>query len=829
MSGVAGRKVIVRWTWRLVRRDWRQQLLVLALITFAVAACLFATIAAVNMPRSNTASFGDAEHRILLASDEPDAIAPVVADMEQRFGPLEVIGHTAVPIPGSVDTLDFRTQDTAGPLGAPMLALRSGRYPSSANEVAVTDGAADAFHLVIGDHVTLGSGSKTVVGTVENPADLGDEFIVSTPTASDLPESVTLLLNGHDDELGNRPGRITQLRLDDRRVTALSDTGESSERGAVALVMLSLDTVAMLLVSLIAAAAFVVIAQRRMRQLGMLAAIGANRAHLRLAMVAHGLAVGIIAAIAGNVVAFSTWFAFSSSLENLANHRIDPASDIPFDVVILGTVLAVVTTTAAAWWPARASSRVPIVRALSGRPPDPSRVHRSAAAGIAFLALGCVVLVVGIDKSGEASPYAAIGGPIAIVFGILFLCPLAIRTLGPFARRLPVTSRLALRDLTRYQARAGGALAAITLGLGIACTTIIVAAAATPPDTGGNLASDQLLFRLSGQPLMPEVSAEELARLEADVNDFAAKIGADVYPLDAVFAARPDESGETPNVGKPVIIDPRGETGQPVIMVGHRVDHGIELRNPDVPYVATPQLLALRGIDPGTVAADVDVITPESGPLVFVDLTARIRGPEDATDIRALQIDDPGYSEVPQTFITEEAIRAHGWTTRRIGWFVDSHHALTAGQRSDARDIAASSGTVAITRDQHHALGITRSIATAAGMLLTLAILAMTIGLIRSEAQRDLQTLTAAGATSVTRRTITATTAAALALLGAILGLVGAYIALIAGFSDDLHPLTRVPTTNLLTIVLGLPIAAGIGGWLLAGRQPSAITRQALE
>ena len=114
-------------------------------------------------------------------------------------------------------------------------------------------------------------------------------------------------------------------------------------------------------------------------------------------------------------------------------------------------------------------------------------------------------------------------------------------------------------------------------------------------------------------------------------------------------------------------------------------------------------------------------------------------------------------------------------------------------------------------------------------MLLTLAILAMTIGLIRGEAQRDLQALTATGATSATRRTITGTTAAALALLGGLLGLAGAYTALLAGYSDDLEPLTRVPTTNLLLILVGLPVLAAAGGWLLAGREPPAIARQALE
>ena len=45
------------------------------------------------------------------------------------------------------------------------------------------------------------------------------------------------------------------------------------------------------------------------------------------------------------------------------------------------------------------------------------------------------------------------------------------------------------------------------------------------------------------------------------------------------------------------------------------------------------------------------------------------------------------------------------------------------------------------------------AIATGAGALLALAILAITVGLIRSESAGDLRTLTATGATATIRRT----------------------------------------------------------------------------
>jgi putative ABC transport system permease protein len=48
-GGLPARRAVMRWAWRLFRREWRQQLLVLALIVVAVGAT-------VRSPRCSTAS-----------------------------------------------------------------------------------------------------------------------------------------------------------------------------------------------------------------------------------------------------------------------------------------------------------------------------------------------------------------------------------------------------------------------------------------------------------------------------------------------------------------------------------------------------------------------------------------------------------------------------------------------------------------------------------------------------------------------------------------------------------------------------------------------------
>jgi putative ABC transport system permease protein len=38
-----------------------------------------------------------------------------------------------------------------------------------------------------------------------------------------------------------------------------------------------------------------------------------------------------------------------------------------------------------------------------------------------------------------------------------------------------------------------------------------------------------------------------------------------------------------------------------------------------------------------------------------------------------------------------------------------------------------------------------------------------------------------------------------------------------------------VPLTDVLVILVGLPVVGTVGGWLLAGRQPPVISRQPLD
>ncbi|MFC4019971.1 FtsX-like permease family protein [Micromonospora sp. GCM10011542] len=803
-GGLPARRAVIRWAVRLFRREWRQQVLAIALLTVAVAGASFGVAATWNAAPSSDATFGSADQLIRIPGDDPAALDAQVAAARAWFGTIDVVGHRHVPVPGRFDPVDVRAQDPAGAYGGPMLALGQGRYPLGPGEIAVTDGVARFLRTGLGARVGLGDADRLVVGIVENPADLHDEFALTDPAHADRPQSVTVLVAGDRSTLEAFRQTIDGPLARESRPVA--------ERTVLTIVALALATVGLLLVSLVAAAGFVVLAHRRLRQLGMLAAMGATRRHLRLVLLVNGAAVGAVAAVGGTSVGVTAWLVAAGFVETAAGHRID-RFDLPWPMLGAGVLLAVATATVAAWWPARAVARTPVMSALSARPPTPPPARRTAVAAAVLLAVGLAALVL----SDGSNPLLIVVGSVGTALGVLLVGPLTIPALAAARGGLPVAVRLALADLARYRARAGAALAAISLAVGISAAIVVgsVAAEHRAREAAGlgNLADSQLLIRIgSADPVIPQRTAAELAALQARADTIASTVGAStVIPLDmAVVTSYTDPGREGGPTGHPAV-----EIGAPAVAGESTTSHPL--------YVVNPGLLGLNGVPGTAVDAQTDVLTARTGAQELVNIPARGVRPT----VRALP--RSGYTGLPDSLITPAALDRHGWQPARVGWFLTADHALTTAELATAQDLAASAGLTIESRREQSSLSALRTGATAAGALLALGVLATTVGLIRGESAADLRTLTATGAPRRVRRTLTATTAGALALLGAVLGVSGAYLALAGTLHRDLDPLGAVPLVHLAAILGGLPLLAAGAGWLLAGRLPSSFSRRLLD
>jgi putative ABC transport system permease protein len=666
--------------------------------------------------------------------------------------------------------------------------------------------------------LTLDGHRRTVVGIVENPNKLSDEFALISPSSA-RPDSVDVFVGQGDESpffgaLGDR-GQSRWAYAGTRiRGNDVSSTGEK-------LLEFSVATVFLLLASLVAAAGFAVVAQRRLRQLGMLAAVGATQKHIRLVQLTNGAVVGAIAAVIGTIAGLGLWIALAPTLEAPIDRRID-RFDLPWGLIAAAGLLAIAGASAAAWWPARAIARLPVVLTLSGRPPRPRPARHSAIAAVALIAISIVCLTL----SHRERPLLVIGGLLAAILGTMLFGPLAIRAFSTVAGRLPIAPRLALRDLARYQARSGAALAAVTLALGIAATVVVIASAeeARRASEPASLSDRQVRIYLGppeARDFTPVDAQSQIDRLTAGARRVASQLDqATILPLQKVVQ---------PGASPMVISDTRV---LPMIEV-LRTEDRERFEGESPLYVATPAVLRYLGIDPTTIRPGADLLIDRS---VSTNNLVIGGGPQRVLPLRNVQRIEVGRhlfggdtGRSPANFITLNGLRRHGWNQVPGGWLIQSSRPLTSGQIANAREAASEAGMTIEVRRKKNPPTALMAIATAAGSILALAVLAMTVGLIRGESAGDLRTLTAAGATSRIRRTLTATTAGALALLGALLGVAGAYVAMAAVYHDELDYLSDVPFLYLTLVTVGFPLAAAAAGWLVAGREPPAIARAVIE
>jgi putative ABC transport system permease protein len=823
-GGAPARRAVIRWALRLLRREWRQQLLILALITVAVGATVVASTVATDTPAPIAGVLGTAQDAASI-SGPPATINADIAKIERLFGRADVIENESVPVPGTQNAFDLRAQNPHGPFGAPLLSLVSGQYPAAANEIALTGGVATDFNLRIGSNWTVAGRAWKVTGIVSNPQSLLDEFALVLPGQVTSPGSVTVLFNA-----AARPSAATSKATAGLNIITAQTVANNNEINPET-ISVAAAVLGMVLIALVGIGGFTVLAQRRLRAIGMLAAQGATEGDIRLVIRANGAATGVVAALAGLVLGFLAWLAYRPQAENSAHHVMG-AFQLPWTVIGISMVLAIAATYFAASRPAKAIARTPIVAALAGRPPAPGKTrHLAVPVGIGFLVVAFLLLGMAGASDGNGNGIGQVVlGFVALAVAIVLLAPTLLSVVAAAGSRAPIAVKLALRDLARYRARSGPALAAISLTAMIA-VLICVASAARFGNVldyaGPNLTSSQLIvYAPVGNVNTGQApTAAQLAAGVKTAKEISADLGSSMVAL------------ESSSVGLTHAAPGRSWSGQI--------------------YVATPQLLKAFGISQSEINPDADILTMRPGlsTMSLMQLTygndsfGKNGGPNGGggwpcpvgSCIANPPIQEigqlPSGTSAPNTVVTEHAISAlhlQG-SVQTNGWLITVPGGLTPAQITTAQHLAAgAAGNMSVeTRNSIPSLRQIIDVATIFGLVLALGILGLSVGLVRSEARRDVRTLAATGASGATRRTVTAATAGALGFTGAVVGIVGGYVAAIGFFRsnslDGLSSLGSIPVTNLLAILVGMPLAATILGWLLAGRDPAGIGRQPLE
>src|SRR5262245_43055318 len=108
-GGVAARRAVIRWGSRMFRREWRQQLLVVTLLTVAVAAAIGSITIASNTVPADNSDLGSANQVLTFDGSDPQRLQAGLDAAKRSFGTLDIIGHRSVHVRGDVQPRDYRS------------------------------------------------------------------------------------------------------------------------------------------------------------------------------------------------------------------------------------------------------------------------------------------------------------------------------------------------------------------------------------------------------------------------------------------------------------------------------------------------------------------------------------------------------------------------------------------------------------------------------------------------------------------------------------------------------------------------------------------------
>lgn len=375
----------------------------------------------------------------MVGDTPPEGDVPPV-DMRTAF-PKGARAITIRSVPASVttaygladtDIVEFPTSD---PMARGKVDLVEGEFPRGTGEMAATKPFLESSGLHIGSRTTVKSAGRTytITGVVEEPTDLKSQKLYADPgaviapwqTAADrdkkvLPPntgSTEWLVNGSGEAgirwgdvlAANKAGALVMSRQvvldpppDSEVPMARSDTSYySNDSGEVSAAVVTVVTMALLEIVLLAGPAFAVGARRSRRQLGLLGTCGGDRRHVRAVVLSGGLVLGAVGAVTGVAAGLLLTVVFRPLIEDWAGQRFGSLLLKPTELLVIAA-LGLVTGLLAAFAPAIVAARQSVLESLTGR----RGVRRSSrvlpTVGACVLALGVAVAAYG-GTSGNST------------------------------------------------------------------------------------------------------------------------------------------------------------------------------------------------------------------------------------------------------------------------------------------------------------------------------------------------------------------------------------------------------------------------------------------
>ena len=721
-----------------------------------------------------------------------------------------------------------------GPLTDHAVRLESGRWPEARDEAAVTRRLAERLDL-LDDGGELRPGATAAVDdgpTVSVTALVVDPFYLRAEQMTVAPGSVVAehaAASGGDSwgsagmfggtayladlpdgaDLGELAGALAAegVGLLPRDVVVHPDRyyphggsggGPSVEQLQQAALVVLVVGLGLLEVVLLAGAAFAVGARRQVRELGLMMASGASAAQVRRTVLAQGLVLGLVGAVAGLAVGATLVPVAGPIWERYLGQLVDHWT-FGWAELAAAAAVGVLSGLAAAVVPAVGAARMKPVDALAERFRTTRLAARLPVVGVALFVVGAAgALIAGRALAGDledyadelarlagtgmyvpgptTTPYVAmqLAGALIATAGIVVLLPGLISFLASAAHRLGLSARLALRDAARHRHRTAPAVAAIAI--------VVAGSTAVAFGAGGAARADELRYMPSLPDDVLRLDVDRQGRTAEQIDELLgaaerAVAGAlpdaqivrgteatmsstydDITTFDAVWMAAGSDCAECAYAGSVSLA-----VADPALM---------ELVTGSAPDRAT-----LDAIDAGRAVVFERPFVRAGGEVLIEHYP--MEGQAHQTRIPAHLAERPtAYSMLPGAFASAETLTAHGFIPMDTTSYIRFGDA-TQDQIDAALEAAETAGAwTALELPPDDGVDPAVLALTAGAAFVTLVGVAIAVSLAAAEGRADLATLAAVGAAPRRRRSLAGAQALVVGGLGVLIGSVlGVYFA----------------------------------------------------
>ena len=444
--------------------------------------------------------------------------------------------------------------------------MTEGHYPKNRKEIALHSFAAERSGLRVGDTATLvypsGPEHVTVVGVFTTDTSQAGAIIVAlTPKVEQELYRQVSGTSGQVEHIGVYGSANHGQPLDDEEQRELADrinkalpadakahaiTGdelrdESSKTtkemlGFIQPLILIFAAIALFVGSFIIANTFSMIVRESMRGYALLRSIGASSAQVFSTVIIEALLLGLIGSGAGIGLGWGMVKLIANGMAELGVPLSGSVSPSVTDMLV-GLVVGVAVTLIGATLPARRAALAPPIEAMNETVNPEASVVPRAIIGVVLLAFGafswllCWRIAV---SDGTPSPWHALNalaerlgtgwtlglGAAFVVIGVIVMAPALVApasvVLGWLpSLLLPVSGRLAARNLARQKRSTANTAAALFVGVAIVSCLGVVAASVKTSVSGiidSGLKSDLIVMSNSGQ--IPDKAIEDIRRVK---------------------------------------------------------------------------------------------------------------------------------------------------------------------------------------------------------------------------------------------------------------------------------------------------------------------------